>query len=171
MELVGPSSTVSEPAALGELSPWLGSAGGNAMPSKTQQCLIIGNHPTPSLTHGTSTGQMTPSPGPCVQLVEGVMSTWPITTTIQIEMVTSICTGTKIQSIRRRRTLTLFAAPRFRELIEGVDQFTLLLGGAFSAPSRSLVPRPHPASRDSSLVTIEGFLGSADSALTDKRAH
>ena len=35
----------------------------------------------------------------------------------------------------------------------------------------SLVPRPHPASGDSSLVTIEGFLGSADSALTDKRAH
>ena len=30
----------------------------------------------------------------------------------------------------------------------------------------SLVPRPHPASGDSSLVTIEGFLGSAESAFS-----
>ena len=75
MELIRPSSTISVGAALGELSPWLGSAGGKAIPSKTQQCLIIGNHPTPNLTHGTSTGQMTPSPGPGVQLVEGVQRT------------------------------------------------------------------------------------------------
>ncbi len=38
--------------------------------------------------------------------------------------------------------------------------------------TNSLVPRPHlPQAEEDSLVTVEGFLGSADSAMTGLSTH